>query len=181
MSNDANIYYGGTQMKLQDYIDIKVRFNDIVMRELGLDILNENEPYLYDLETESALQIKGKFIKYLDYEDYEYPILKSDEIEFNVIENARLMETISIPFFNRYFNRFGSAFHSMSQTRINGSNKGIFVVYYIDSTGQAREIASNAFKNESVRIFNLICKLNDMEHLYKFNEFDIDPLKKKSR
>ena len=116
-----------------------------------------------------------------DYEDYEYPILKSDEIEFNVIENARLMETISIPFFNRYFNRFGSAFHSMSQTRINGSNKGIFVVYYIDSTGQAREIASNAFKNESVRIFNLICKLNDMEHLYKFNEFDIDPLKKKSR
>lgn len=168
-------------MKFNEYIDIKVRFNDIVMRELGLDVLSDNEPYLYDLETDSAFQIKGKFIKYLDHDNYEYPILKSDEIEFNVIENARLMETISIPFFTRYFNKFNCRFHSMNQNNITGSNKGIFTVYYIDDTDQVKCISSNAFKNESVRIFNLICKINNMEHLYRFNQFDIDPLKRKLR
>ena len=68
-----------------DMLDLKIRFNDAMMRELGLDI-TEND-YVYDMDTESILQIKGKFIKYCDY---EYPILKyNEEIELNLIENPR--------------------------------------------------------------------------------------------
>lgn len=156
-----------------DMLDLKIRFNDAMMRELGLDI-TEND-YVYDMDTESILQIKGKFIKYCDY---EYPILKyNEEIELNLIENPRLAETIILPFITNFCNRKGLTFQSVSQYPIDGTNKGYFILSYIYND-EVKEIRSDNYINESVRIFNLICKLNKTEHLYRFNEFDIEIPKK---
>lgn len=77
--------------KKVNLFDLKVRFNDVVMRELGLDTTDDD--YLYNVDTESILQIKEKFIKYVDN---EYFILKPNEIELNLIENPRLMELLSL-------------------------------------------------------------------------------------
>ena len=77
-----------------DYFDLKVRFNDVMMRELGIDIVEDDDrylDYLYDIDTGNILQIKEKFIKYCDY---EYPVIKFNEIEMNLIENPRLTETL---------------------------------------------------------------------------------------
>lgn len=159
--------------KKVNLFDLKVRFNDVVMRELGLDTTEED--YLYNVDTESILQIKEKYIKYI--ED-EYFVLKSNEIEFNVIENPRLMELLSIPFFNNLCERSGVIFQSINQCPISGTDKGIFVLSYIKD-GKITDFKSDAFVNESVRIFNLICKTNRTCNLYKFDEFDIKIERKK--
>ena len=47
-----------------------------------------------------------------------------------------------------------------------------------NNLGEIKEIRSDGFENESVRIFNLICKINKTEHLYDFNKFDVSVQKK---
>lgn len=158
-----------------DYLDLKIRFNDVMMRELGLDITDDGNDYLYDMDTESILQIKEKYIKYCDY---EYPMLRHNEIEMNLIENPRLTETICLPFLMKLCERKGIMFHSIEQVPIDGSDKGYFALIYIYD-GQTREFRSDSYVNESVRIFSLITKLNKTSHLYRFNEFDVEFPKKK--
>lgn len=159
--------------KKVNLFDLKVRFNDVVMRELGLDTTDDD--YLYNVDTESILQIKEKFIKYVDN---EYFILKPNEIELNLIENPRLMELLSIPFLNDLCKRSNVVFQSINQCPITGTDKGIFVLSYIKN-GTITDFKSDAFVNESVRIFNLICKVNRTCNLYKFDEFDIKIERKK--
>ena len=81
--------------KLQPY---KIRFNDICMREYGLDITEEDD-YVYDIDTESIFSFKEKFIKYC--EDFN-PYLKPNEVEFNLLENSRMMEAIFAGFLVKY-------------------------------------------------------------------------------
>lgn len=159
--------------KKVDMAYLKIKFNDFVMRELGLDITEDD--YLYDMDTQCILQIKEKFIKYC--ED-DYPILRHNEIELNLLENPRLTETLVIPYISKYCDRNNIVFQSISQSPISGSKKGCFVLSYI-SDGEIKEIKSDAFVNESLRIFNLICKLNKTSHMYDFNEFDIEIIRKK--
>lgn len=161
-----------------DYFDLKLRFNDVVMRELGIGIIEDEGrylDYLYDIDSGNILQIKEKFIKYCEY---EYPMLKHNEIEMNLIENPRLTETLCLPFLMRFCERKGIVFHSMSQIPVDGSSKGYFALTYI-AEGQTKELRSDMYGNESVRIFNLITKINKTSHMYRFNEFDIEFPKKK--
>lgn len=159
--------------------DMKQRFNDIVMRELGLDYTEDDNNYLYDIDTTTIMRIKQKFIKY--FED-DYIVLKHDEIELNVLENPRLFEIISLPFINNYCSRNNLIFHSMEQSITDNSNgKGEFHILYIRNDGKniIEKISSDPYINESVRIFNLICKLNKTTNLYKFDKFDIKIERKK--
>lgn len=161
-----------------DYFNLKVRFNDVMMRELGIDIVEDDDrylDYLYDIDTGNILQIKEKFIKYCDY---EYPVIKFNEIEMNLIENPRLTETLCLPFLMNFCKRKNIIFHSISQVPVDESSKGYFVMAYI-TEGQTKEIRSDIFCNESVRIFNLITKINKTSHMYRFNEFDVEFPKKK--
>ena len=48
--------------------ELKINFNDITMRELKLDIDDNN--HIYDMDTESVYMIKEKYIK---YSEDEYP------------------------------------------------------------------------------------------------------------
>lgn len=155
--------------------DLKVRFNDVVMREIGLDI-TDDEDYLYDIDSESILQIKGKYIKYFSE---DYIILKHNEIEMNLIENPRLTELLVLPFINNYCDRIGVTFQSFSQSTIDKSNdNGIFSMTYIED-GKAKTISSDPYINESVRIFNLVCKINKTTNLYNFDNFNIKIERKK--
>ena len=154
--------------KEQKFFNLKLRFNDVVMRELGLDITDEG--YLYDMDTESIFQIKEKFIKYV--ED-EYTTFRHNEIEMNLLENPRLTETIVLPYINHFCARKGIVMQSFSQSPIEGTNKGYFILSYI-SDGTVKGLKSDAFVNESVRIFNFICKINKTANMYKFNEYDVE-------
>lgn len=143
---------------------IKLAFNDVFMRETGLDI--DDNDHVYDMDRQEVLQIKEKFIKYCDY---EFPVLNHNEIDLNLIENPRLTEILA---FKWLTDHIANEIVSLDQTIITGSNKGHFVMSYVKN-GRTESIKSEAFINESVRIFNLITKINKTEHLYNFNQWDI--------
>jgi hypothetical protein len=154
-------------------LDLRLRFNDAMMRELGFDLTDEG--YLFDMNTESVLQIKEKYIKYCEVDN---PYLKHDEIEMNLLENSRLAETLVIPFLSNYCNRIGVVFQSIAQVPIPGANKGMFVMYY-NINGETKSMVSDPYISESVRVFNFITKLNKTSHLYQFDIFDITLPRKK--
>lgn len=149
--------------------DLIVNFNDIVMRELGLDITDDDK--VYDMDTNTILQFNEKFII---YSEVEFPALRADQIELNLLENSRLMHTLFGVYLNKYAMRKGIEVTSyyQSSTTSNKSGSG-YMAFTAIVNGVNTETKSDNFLNESVRAFNLICKLNGTSHLYDFNMFDI--------
>lgn len=160
-------------IKREKSYDLKVNFNDICMREMKYDVTDED--YLYNIDTDEIIQIKDKFIKY--FED-GYPEVNHNEIDLNLIENSRLMETLFLYYVRRWIERKHYKFVAIAQSPISGSSKGEFILTYEDN-GAIKNIKSDAFDNESLRIFNLVCKLNHTSHLYEFNDFDVEIERKK--
>ena len=153
------------------YAQAKLNFNDIVMRELNFDV-DEND-HLVDMNSETILTLKDKFIK---YSEEEYPVIGFNEIELNLLENSRLMETIFGLWVKQRAESKGLSIASMYHSAIRGSDRGFFVVTYLQPDGEISEVRSDIYLNESVRIFDLICKLRHTSHLYDMNMFDI-PIK----
>ena len=149
--------------------EIKVNFNDISMRELRLD--SDENDHIYDMDTESIYMIKEKYIK---YSEDEYPNIMRDEIDMNLIENPRLMEILFGTWIVKWATRKQVEITSFYQSTIRGSNKGFFVMTYIDANGETQEMKSDVYINESVRIFNLISKLNHTSHMYDLTKLDIE-------
>ena len=152
----------------------KMILNDIFMRELGLD-LDEND-YLYDMDDGTIFQINEKFIKYTD--DIPYPVIRSDEIDFNTLENYRLAETLFSVYIMKMAAIKGFTVISYTQSIVKGSKKGRFVLNY-KSGKEIKSKESDTFENESVRVLNLICKLNHTDHMYDFDSLDIIVLRDK--
>lgn len=148
-------------------LDMQINFNDIAMRELGLDY-DEDTFRVYDIDSESLLQYNQKF---LVYKDYDSPSLKADELELNLIRNVRIMDTLANNFIMKYAMRNGIDVNGVFQVGNKGV-KGYTLFTYIEN-GVTKEYRSDMFINESVRTLNLIAKLNKSSHLYDFNEFDI--------
>ena len=139
-------------------------FNDAFMRETGLDI--DDNDHIYNMETDSALVINGKFLK---YRDYEFPVLNGNEIDMNLLENPKLCETLANMWLH---DNIKNDILSLDQCAIPGSAKGAFVMSYIKN-GKTENIKSDPFINESVRVFNLICKITKRTHLYDFDSMDV--------
>lgn len=158
--------------KEMNLFKLKLIFNDAFMRETGLDI--DDNDHVYNIDTDSALQIKEKFLKYCDY---EYPLLRYNEIDFNLLENPKLCETLGLMWLKDHIE---NKIISLDQCGIQGSHKGHFVMSYLKDDGRVENISSDAFENESVRVFNLICKILNREHLYDFKAMDVK-IEKKSR
>lgn len=150
--------------KKQNLFKLKLIFNDAFMRETGLDI--DQNDHVYCMEKETVLQIKGKFIKYCDY---EYPVLQHDEIDLNLIENPRLCESLALMWIADHIS---NEIVSLDQANILGSNRGYFIFSYLKN-GKVESIKSDPFINESVRVFNLICKILKRTHLYDFASMDV--------
>jgi hypothetical protein len=150
--------------KKNDIFRTWLMFNDAFMRETGLDI--DDNDHIYDIDKDTALTIKDKFLK---YRDYEFPVLNANEIDFNLLENPKLCETIANMWLHDHIN---NEILSLDQCIIPGSSKGTFVLSYLKN-GEIMNIKSDAFVNESVRVFNLICKITKRTHLYDFEALDI--------
>ena len=143
-------------------------FNDMVMRELGLDLDEDN--HVVNMETMEIFQIKDKFIR---YKENEYDQVYFNEIELNLLENPRMMELLYGIWLNRREANRGIDITSIYQSQIRGSNKGFFVTTFMYS-GESHEAKSDVFINESVRVFNLITKIRHTDHLYDFAKYDIE-------
>ena len=159
--------------KVINMTEIKINFNDIVMRELGLDV--DEEDHIYDMDTESIYKVKDKFIK---YSEDEYPVIGHNEIDMNLIENPRLMEILFGMWIVKWAKRKNVEVTSFSQNAIRGSNDGFFNMTYVKN-GESKEMKSGVFINESLRIFNLICILNHRDHMYDVSQFNIEIKKDK--
>ena len=155
--------------------EIKNNFNDIVMRELGLDI--DDNGHLYDMNTQYIYCIKDKFIRYLEG---EYDSLNHNEMDMNLIENPRLMEILFGTWIPKWGERKGVSITSYYQSAVRGSSKGFFVMTYLVN-GEVKDMRSDVFINESLRIFNLITKINHTSHMYDTSQFDIEIVRKDSR
>ena len=150
--------------KKEDLFKLTLIFNDAFMRETGLDI--DDNDHVYNMETDCALVIGEKFLK---YRDYEYPVLNGNEIDFNLLENPKLCETIANMWLH---DNISNEILSLDQCIIPGSKKGTFVLNYLKN-GKIENIKSDAFLNESVRVFNLLCKITKRTHLYDFESMDV--------
>lgn len=155
-------------VKRSKSLDLRVLFNDMCLRELELDYTEDN--LIYDLEDDAIYQIKDKFIKYIDMEGV---VPKPNEIELNLLENARLMETISLRYLNRWAENNHYEIEVLSQDKLPNSSKGIFTISYKDNN-ETHQLLSDPFYNESVRIFNVITKINNTSHLYDLEDFDVN-------
>lgn len=153
-----------SKKKKQEEFRLMLMFNDIFMRETGLDI--DDRDYVFDIDKDTAIVIGDKYLK---YRDYEYPVLGPNEIDFNLLENPKLCETIANVWLHDHIS---NTILSIDQCVFPGSDRGEFVMSYIKND-RVENIKSDPFINESVRVFNLICKITKREHLYDFKMFDI--------
>lgn len=155
----------------EEFFKLKNGFNNYCMREMGFDI-DEND-YLVDPDEELVLTIKGKYIKYND--EILDPIMKFDELDLNLLENSRLFSTLFQVYITKYMKSHPEVevvgYH---QSNLKGSNSGVFCLNYkLNGDNTIHKLESEIFKNNSVRIFNLICKLNERTSLYDFNRLDV--------
>lgn len=157
----------GRKKKKEITIDMQIHFNDIAMREMHLDY-DEDTLRVYDEDTESLLMYGDKFIKYREDESL---ILRSDELELNLIKNVRIMDTLANNYIMKYAMRNNIDVNGVFQVGNRGT-KGYALFTYIEN-GVTKEYKSDIFINESVRMLNLITKLNKSSHLYNFEELDI--------
>ena len=144
----------------------------ITKRNLFFNIGGKNtkSSEVYNIDTESLYQVSEKFIKYVDT---EYPIIHSNEIELNLIENPRLMEILFGIWVSSWQEHKGIEVNSYAQVPIRGSKQGYFIMTYAKN-GKTEEIKSDTFINESLRIFNLITKLRHTSHMYDVSKFNIE-------
>ena len=174
----VNEAYATKKISDKEFRSIKLDFNDICLREMGLDVEEDNN-HVYDIEDGSVLVVTDKFIRYF-YEDEDIKVAHN-EIELNLIENPRLMEVMFNHYMVKYAAKKGWNVTSIYQSNNIGSSNGIFVITYIEeysNTGETKNLQSDSFLNESLRIFNLICKLNHRTHLYKdLSRFNIPSTK----
>ena len=147
--------------------DLKIAFNDYCMREMGLDITEDNR--LYHIDSETILKYNDKFLK---YPEDEYIMLRPDEIELNLLKNTRIMDSLLSIYLNEYQQRACIEITSTFQSTQTRGESG-YCAFTYNVNGKNKEFRSDYFRNESVRMFNLITKLNKTSHLYDFNKFDI--------
>lgn len=147
--------------------DLKCAFNDFCMRELKLDITDDDKVFYID--TNEILKYNDKFLK---YPEDEYTIIRPDEIEFNLLKNSRIMDSLLSRFLDEYQHRVGIEITSVFQSTPNKGVDGYCAFTYLQN-GKNVEYRSDNFKNESVRMFNLVTKLNNTSHLYDFEQFDV--------
>lgn len=147
--------------------DLKCAFNDFCMREMKLDVTDDDK--VYDMNTDTILKYNDKFLK---YPENEYTAIRPDEIEFNLLKNSRIMDSLLSKFLDDYQHRVGIEITSVFQSTPVRGDYGYCAFTYLQN-GKNVEFRSNNYKNESLRMFNLITKLNHTEHLYEFDQFDI--------
>ena len=80
--------------------NIKIAFNDFCIRELKLDVSDDDRLCRIDETDNSITLIKynDKFLKCPD----EYTIIRGDELELNLLKNVRIMDSLLSSFLDEY-------------------------------------------------------------------------------
>lgn len=150
-------------------LDLKISFNDICMREMGLDVTDDDKMYLYHVDTETILKYNEKFLK---YPEDEYTLFRSDEIELNLLRNSRIMDSLVSRYLHDFLMMKNIEITAFYHSTAERGKMGYCAFTYM-LNGASEEYKSKEFKNESVRMLYLVCRLNKSTHLYDFNMFDI--------
>ena len=154
----------------EEYLNIKISFNDYCMREIGLG-LDDNDR-LVDDDVESILKFKDKFIVYND--TMLDPYVRSDEIDMNLLENYKLMELLFQVYITKYRSINPIDVKGFLQRAVTGTDKVVFSLMYLDhETNLIKHMESDPYRNGCVSIFNLICKLAKRDNIYDFEKLDI--------
>ena len=152
-------------------LDLKINFNTIVMRELGLGYNDDGYIFKYP-ENESdfaeLLQIKEKFIK---YSEDQYPMIAHNEIDLNLIDNPRLMEYLVYMYLSE---NLSNPIVSIEIIQAPEGGGLCYAVLTYKTESEVKSIKSDVFVNESLGLFNLVCKIKKTTRLYGYiNEFDV--------
>lgn len=147
-------------------LNMKIAFNDICMEEMNLGI--DDNDRVYDETTMSLLLFREKYLRYVDEEYVRY---RPDEIEFDMLSTARIMQFITGFYINWFASQNGINITSVYQYN-NSDGTGCAAYSYLENN-VVKTFSSDSYFNESVRLLNLICKMNGTAHFYDFNKFDL--------
>lgn len=154
-------------MKSRINDELRIRFNDICMRELNLDVTEDNQ--IFDIKTQSILEYKDGVT--LVYYEQENQYLRPNQYAMNLLENPRLLNILTGIFLESYSKQYNVYFTSLYTTNVT-SITGYAACTKLEN-GVNKEIRSAIFMNESVRLLHLICTLKHTTNLYNFNMFDV--------
>lgn len=130
-----------------------LEFGDLTLRELGLEVDKDN--YIVDQDTGNLLTVKDKKIKYNSETIFR---LNKDEISYDPLNNSRLMNHLFGYYTSKLADEESIYIESYFNIPTKDSNKSIMKVKTQDET-----FKSDAYFNESVRIMDVICKMNDSD------------------
>lgn len=168
---------------IYDYVtdDLREIFNDVCLRELGLDLTKED--LVYDIESNTVLQFDGLYLKYCPS---KYTIInQSIEIPFNLIENPKLMTMLVSRYCINAMEKRGFKVLGLNQYITNQQKYLGYVALVIEPraaimyNGQIagyvrmQDIRSGVFINESVRLLSLLCKINGTGDMYDLSALDV--------
>ena len=128
-----------------------LEFGDLTLRELGLEIDQNN--YIVDQDTGNLLMFKDKKIKYNTDMVFR---LNKDEISYDPLNNSRLMNHLFSYYASKLADEDSVYIGSYFNIPIKESDKSIMKV-----KTDTNIIKSEPYFNESVRIMDVICKIND--------------------
>lgn len=175
---------GKTKESIYDYVtdDLREIFNDVCLREMGLDLTKED--LVYDIESNTVLQFDGLYLKYCPS---KYTIInQSIETRFNLIENPKLMTMLASMYCTKELNKKGYKVLGLNQYIVNQQKYLGYVALSIERINPAvmyngqvagrivmQDIQSDSFINESVRLLSLVCKVNGTSDMYDLSALDV--------
>ena len=129
-----------------------IDFADLTLKEIGLDVDEDN--HIVDEETGMPITAKGKFLK---FNCGAANRTTRDEINYDPLNNPKLMNFL-FGYYSSKLEAEGSRGVDICYTTSGPEDKQILNVKTGDDS-----LESNPYYNESVRIMDVICKLNDSD------------------
>jgi len=147
-----------------------IEFGDLTLKEIGLDI--DEDSHIVDEESGMPILVKGKYLK------YNYGAVTrttKDEINYDPLNNPKLMNFL----FGYYSNKLEDEGLRGVDICVNTAGPGDKQILKVKTGDDTLE--SNPYHNESVRIMDIICQINESgEDVSKF-DFKSEPVVKKPK
>lgn len=168
---------------MYDYITDELReaFNDVCLREMNLGLTKED--LVYDIESNTIVQIDGLFLRYCDS---KYTIInQATEARFDLIDNSKFMSMLVSHYCTRELNKRNCKVLGINQYITNNNTYRGYVsltiepapvmTYNGEPVGYAciKDIRSDEYINESVRLLSLVCKVNETDSMYDLSRLDV--------
>ena len=150
--------------------DNNIKFGDLTLREIGLDIDQDN--HIIDEESGMPIMMKGKFLKY----NYG-PVKRTtrEEINYDPLNNPKLMNLL-FGYYSSKLEAEGNSGIDIYASSIASEDKQVLKV----KTG-GDTLGSAPYHSESVRIMDIICQINESGEDVSEFDFKAEPINKKDK